>query len=54
MENDFIKQIKDNNTVLCVVRGVIKTSHEAEIKLTENKDCNLQVNLFFIATNMLP
>jgi hypothetical protein len=54
MENTLIKQIKDTNTVLCVVKGVIKTSQKAEIKLIEKTDCNLQVDLFFITTNMLP
>ena len=43
-ENTLIKQIKDTNTVLCVVKGVIKTSQQAEIKLIEKKDCNLEVN----------
>ena len=54
MKNTFIDKIKKTEEVLCVVKGVIKTSQKAEIKLIEKKDCNLQVNLFFITTNMLP
>ena len=44
-ENPLIKQIKDTNTVLGVVKSVIKTSEKAEIKLIQKKDCNLQVNI---------
>ena len=54
MNHPLIEQIKETNTVLCVVKGVIKASQNAEINLKEKKDCYLQVNLFFITTNMLP
>jgi hypothetical protein len=58
MNNSFIKQINDTKTVLCVVKGVIKTTDKAEIKCTDNKDGNLKlsekVSLFFITTNTLP
>jgi hypothetical protein len=52
MSNHFISELKDTNTVLCVVKGVIKTGDKAEIKHTDNTD--IKVNLFFITINTLP
>ena len=60
MEHTLIKDIKDSDTVLCVVKGVVSTSdqHLAKIKRTCKTDGNIgmseKVNLFFIATNTLP
>jgi hypothetical protein len=41
MNNHFIRQIKDTNTVLCVVKGVIKTRDKADIKHTDNTGGNV-------------
>jgi hypothetical protein len=58
MNNHFIRQIKDTNTVLCVVKGVIKTRDKADIKHTDNTGGNVKlsekVSLFFITINTLP
>ena len=58
MNNHFISEIKATKTVLCVVKGVIKTTDKAEIKRTDNTDVNIKlsekVSLFFITTNTIP
>ena len=58
MNNHFISEIKATKTVLCVVKGVIKTTDKAEIKRTDITDVNIKlsekVSLFFITTNTLP
>ena len=58
MNNHFISEIKATKTVLCVVKGVIKTTDKAEIKRTDITDVNIKlsekVSLFFITTNTIP
>jgi hypothetical protein len=58
VNNHFISEIKATKTVLCVVKGVIKTTDKAEIKRTDITDVNIKlsekVSLFFITTNTLP
>ena len=58
MNNHFISEIKATKTVLCVVKGVIKTTDKAEIKRTDITDVNIKlsekVSLFFITTNAIP
>ena len=39
----LIEQIKETNTVLCVVKGVIKTSQKAEFTLKQKNDWKLKV-----------
>jgi hypothetical protein len=58
VNNHFISEIKATKTVLCVVKGVIKTTDKAEIKRTDITDVNIKlsekVSLFFITTNTIP
>ena len=58
MNNHFISEINATKSVLCVVKGVIKTTDKTEIKRTDNTDVNIKlsekVSLFFITTNTLP
>ena len=58
MDNQFISEIKATKTVLCVVKGVIKTTEKVEIKRTDITGVNIKlsekVSLFFITTNTLP
>jgi hypothetical protein len=50
MNHPFISKLKDTNAVLCVVKGVIKTTDKFEVKRTDNTDVNIKlsenVNLF--------
>ena len=58
MNNHFISEINATKSVLCVVKGVIKTTDKTEIKRTDITGVNIKlsnkVSLFFITTNTLP
>jgi hypothetical protein len=49
VNNHFISEIKATKTVLCVVKGVIKTTDKAEIKRTDITDVNKR---FMIDTSL--
>ena len=44
MNHPFISKLKDTNAVLCVVKSVIKTTNNIEIRRTDNTDVNIKLS----------